>query len=114
MDVRPFLNVASLFVLPTLNENRKEGCPVSLLEAMASGLNVIASKISGNEDILSEFPENMFEAGNINSLYHAIKEQFNNLDLEKGIIFQRYIKKKYSLFNEVQMHQMVYKSCLKI
>lgn len=36
-EVRPYLDHAEIFVLPTKDEGRREGSPVALLEAMANG-----------------------------------------------------------------------------
>lgn len=44
----PFYQAANMFVLPS----RNEGMPNALLEAMASGLPVVASAISGNEELV--------------------------------------------------------------
>ena len=109
-DVKPFLSISSLFVLPTLNNNRKEGSPVSLLEAMAMGINVVASKIAGIEDILSNFPENMFMPGDKTLLKNAIIKQFKNSKSNKSINFKSHIKNNFSLIREVSSHQKVYKN----
>jgi glycosyltransferase involved in cell wall biosynthesis len=51
-DVPAFLAELDLFVLPTWNEWRMEGCPVSLLEAMSSARPCIATDIPGSRDIV--------------------------------------------------------------
>lgn len=52
-DVADLLHVADLFVFPSL----QEGLPVALMEAMASGIPCLASKIRGNTDLLDNIPK---------------------------------------------------------
>jgi glycosyltransferase involved in cell wall biosynthesis len=53
-DVPALLAEIDLFVLPTRAEGRMEGCPVALLEAMASGLACIATRIPGPKDVIRD------------------------------------------------------------
>lgn len=52
-DVPAFLHRLDVFVLASRPRGRMEGCPVALLEAMASGLPVLAPAIPGAEDLLA-------------------------------------------------------------
>jgi len=49
-----------------------EGIPVSLMEAMSFGIPVIATRLGGVPELLSEFPNLMVEPGDTNSLRDAI------------------------------------------
>lgn len=49
-DVPDLLNAADVFVLPSL----WEGCPLSILEAMAAGLPVIASHVGGVPELVRQ------------------------------------------------------------
>ena len=44
-----FYQISDIFVFPSL----QEGLPVAVMEAMASGLPVIASNVRGNRDLIS-------------------------------------------------------------
>lgn len=48
-DIAELHKAADIFVFPSL----QEGLPVALMEAMASGLPIVASKIRGNEDLIN-------------------------------------------------------------
>lgn len=111
LNVKDYLNISELFVLPTLNKGRKEGSPVALLEAMACGKNVIASKIPGIKDQLDNYPNHMFEAGNIDDLTKKLKENMSkktNENFSIGKEFQSHIEKGYKIEHEVHRTEKVY------
>ncbi len=82
-DIPELLNSSDLYILPSL----REGLNVSLLEAMASGLPCIGSKIRGNADLkdVCLFKVNDEEdlVSKINSVYQGRKGISNNSELEK-------------------------------
>ena len=62
LDVRPYLAHADLFVIPTLDEGRKEGMPMALVEAMSMAVPVIGSDITGINFVLRDFKHLLFKA----------------------------------------------------
>lgn len=68
LDVRPYLVKSDLYVIPTLDQGRKEGMPMALVEAMAMGVPVVGSNITGINYVLKDFKHLLFEAGNPESL----------------------------------------------
>lgn len=71
-DVRPYLALSDLFVIPTKNEGRSEGLGVAPIEAMASERIVIGSRVGGIKDVLLPFQNCMFEPGEVESLKEKI------------------------------------------
>jgi glycosyltransferase involved in cell wall biosynthesis len=74
-DVSKLLSEADIYIMPSL----REGLPVSVLEAMASGLPVIASNIRGNRDLIDDGQGGfLFEKGNQSQLIEQIKMLADN------------------------------------
>jgi len=71
------LRDADIFVLPSY----REGLPNSLLEAMASGLAVIATAVGGIPDILDDNTGMLIQPGDIEALGRAIVELSKNAEL---------------------------------
>lgn len=67
-DIPEMLSILDIFVLPSY----REGMPVSLLEAMAMELPVIATAIRGCREELDESSGILYEPGNIEALRNAL------------------------------------------
>ena len=67
-DVRELLWSSDLFVFPSF----QEGLPVALMEAMASGLPCVASRIRGNVDLISD-EDKLFDPDDVQRLVQLIK-----------------------------------------
>ncbi|GGD14987.1 glycosyltransferase [Flavobacterium orientale] len=116
LDVKLFLDYAELFVLPTLNEGRKEGSPVALLEAMANGKVVLGSNVPGIKDQLASFPEFLFKAGGEIDLKEKLEKLLllDAVSLKKmGQQFQQHVASHYSLSLEIERHSALYRSISK-
>lgn len=83
IEVRPYIALGTIFVIPTKDEGRKEGMPIAPLEAMAMGVPVIGSKISGIKDILFKYPHLLFEPSNASDLALKIQEFRDSKDFNK-------------------------------
>ena len=115
MRIQDYYSIANFFVLPTIKKG--EGCPVALLEAMASNLIVFGSNISGIKDILSDTPENLFQEGDSVDLKNKLKKALflDKNKLKKQIIKNRNkIKKYYSIELETLRHENIYKKILNL
>lgn len=114
-DITRFLNHAEIFVLPTLDEGRREGSPVALLEAMANGKVVIGSAVPGIKDQLKEFPHHLFNPGNWEDLKTKL-EGFMVLPSSEnqrlGIQFSELAKRHFSIENEISQHVQFYQTIL--
>jgi len=102
-------------VLPTLNQYRREGSPVVLLEAMASGIPVLASNVSGSRDILSNIPNQLFSPEDVSSLEDKLNwiinlDKENRDDLIKSQL--EILNEKYAIEREIEQHELLYKNIL--
>ncbi len=77
-DVEKFLASADVFVMPSL----WEGLPIALLEAMSAGLPVIATKVEGVEELITEGEHGLLvPTGNTSALTEAILKLLANPQL---------------------------------
>ncbi len=114
-DVANFLQVANVFVLPTLNKGRQEGFPVATLEAMAAGIYVLASDVAGVRDQFSLITNQLFTPGDHLQLAEKIKEVFDLDDDEYKKLVEnqlQIIRDYYTIGQEVINHQDYYQKVL--
>ncbi|MCF1191226.1 glycosyltransferase [Mangrovimonas sp. AS39] len=113
LDIRPYLAVADLFVIPTKDEGRKEGLPIAPMEAMACGKIVVGSDISGIKDILNKYPQCLFEPNNIENLkkiLEKIKLMEHDEKIQLGKRMSEFIKENFSVNQFIKSHESLYVS----
>lgn len=69
-DVNEICKTSDLYVHPSY----REGLPVSVMEAMASGLPILCSRVRGNVDLVNENGGFLFNPHNVDDCKHAIEE----------------------------------------
>ena len=113
LEIRPYHNIADIFVIPTLEMG--EGLPVAPLEAMASGLVVIGSNVSGIKDILEPFPSCIFEPSNVESLKNCIV-QVMQMDAENLAKLKKMMRKRaeenYSIEKFIASQSSIYQDVI--
>jgi glycosyltransferase involved in cell wall biosynthesis len=110
-DVRPFLADSDLYIIPTLNDTRKEGMPMALVEAMSMAIPVLGSNISGINYVLRDFHELLFEPANASELSNKIDYFYQkNLDdrIKVGQSLRAYTIKNYTIQRCIQEHEQLY------
>ena len=87
-----YLKAFDVFVLPSV----KEGFPWTILEAMAAGVPIVATKVGAIPEIQ---PGLLVEPGNSKELSDAIKKLLENKDLRERLIkkAKRIIEQKFTL-----------------
>ena len=110
-NISDYYSIADVFVLPTLDEGRREGCPVSLLEAMSFEIPSVASNVAGIKEILYDFKDMLFHPGDKNDLKNKILFELNNRSQVKRKL-REHVMRNFSIGNEVKAHENTYERIL--
>lgn len=102
-----FYGNADVFVLPSL----KESSPVALLEAMAAGVPVLASRTAGALEIMGDFEEQLFLVDDADSLAERLQWIFALPQDEKAQLINRQLERvrtRHDIALEVSRHEQLY------
>lgn len=80
-NVYPFLQKADAFVLPSIYE----GMPITLIEAMGTGLPIIASNVGGIPDMLENMKTAILIEPTEEELYHSLIKVASNQTLRETL-----------------------------
>lgn len=110
-EVHRYLRAMDIFVLPS----RTEALGMAIMEAMACGLPVVASRVGGIPEIVEDQVTGLiFDAGNVGQLSNALSQLIE--DPEKRKAFGESARKKaYQSFhpdNFIERHHQLYCSLL--
>lgn len=103
-NVDNYLSISDMY----LTTSRWEGMPLALLEAMAAGIPILASNVTGNKDVINQYTGALYELGDINSAVKKIKYMLENSDFDKTII-KNYFEEHYSINNMASGVLKIYK-----
>jgi glycosyltransferase involved in cell wall biosynthesis len=110
-NVDEYLDASDIFIFPSFSE----GMPNSLLEAMACGLPVIASKIGGVVDVVEDGKSGiLFEAGDVSGLASAMVRLLNDNELrfKLGAEARKRIVENFSIDKIADEYINLYKEVL--
>lgn len=111
-NARELLNIFDIFVLPSLSE----GMPIAVLEAMATGLPVVATNVGGVSEVVEDSQTGfLVPSGNSNIMAEAIIKILNNPELAKtmGEEGKKRVKEKFSLEKMVNDYEFLYEEHFK-
>lgn len=106
-DVPSLLRSMHIFVLPSLGE----GISNTILEAMASGLPVVATAVGGNLELVQDgITGRLVSSANVNEMSDALKSYIENIDLIRmhGSAGRENIVSKFLINNMVNGYMYVY------
>jgi len=106
-DIADILKGIDIFVMPSLNE----GISNTILEAMATGLPVVATNVGGNPELVSPGRTGLLvEPGNPAALADGIRNYLEQPDMmaEHGNMARREVEENFSLKSMVRQYLDVY------
>ncbi|MEL7061827.1 MAG: glycosyltransferase [Acidobacteriota bacterium] len=113
-EVPQLLHALDVCVLPTLDRGRMEGCPVALLEAMASGLAVVATDVPGSRDVVDDTNGLRVTPGDAQALGDALvallADEAHRARL--GAAARDHVERQHPIALEVERHEAFYRQAL--
>uniref|UniRef100_UPI00404AAB15 glycosyltransferase n=1 Tax=Gelidibacter sp. TaxID=2018083 RepID=UPI00404AAB15 len=116
-DVRPYVAASDLYIIPTLDEGRKEGMPMALVEAMSMGIPLLGSNTTGINFVLKNFKELLFPAGNSEVLADKIKDMMlkeKSQRIEIGQALRAYCIQNFKMSDFIKAHEDLYQRIKKV
>ncbi|RNC86891.1 MAG: glycosyltransferase family 1 protein [Winogradskyella sp.] len=112
-NIKSYLALADVFVIPTKDEGRKEGQPIAPIEAMLSGRIVLGSRISGIKDILAPFQSCIFKPNDVKDIKSKI-EYVRSLNSDEKLALAQsmydFAFQNYALEGSIEKHQILYQN----
>jgi glycosyltransferase involved in cell wall biosynthesis len=106
-DVERFYNMADLFLMCS----EKEGFPLTMLEAMSSGVIPVANDIAAIQDQLQNFPQLIYPTSELNAFVQKIEEVMA-MSSEQQLALKNALRQNtianYSLEREVRDYELIY------
>ncbi len=112
-DIPQLLSLMDIFILPSITE----GTPLSIIEAMSMKLPVIASRVGGIPEVVSEGKTGLIvNPGNPDGITDAVLNLLEDSKIRKemGVRAREVVKKKFSLEHCVRGHEKLYKKLMKL
>lgn len=110
-DVADVLNAADIFTLPS----KYEGNPMSVMEAMAAGLPVVATAVGGVPELIEEGVSGFLTPNeNVDALATALQRLVDNVELRKqmGEAASRRACEKFDIRHTMRAYEALYEQCL--
>lgn len=116
-NINSLLNASNAFALTTSQyKGHEEGCPVSVLEAMAAGVPCIVSNVAGNRDLVEHEKTGLiFNPEKVNDLIGCITNFKNDPTHAKRLAEQALDKvyTQYTIEREVKDFENLYKKLMR-
>jgi glycosyltransferase involved in cell wall biosynthesis len=112
-DVAELMQCFDIFLLPSINE----GISNTILEAMATGLPVVATRVGGNPELVADRQNGyLVERQNPQAMAEAIKYYVENpeIALQHGMFGRKICVERFSLDRMVKDYMDIYDQVLEV
>jgi glycosyltransferase involved in cell wall biosynthesis len=105
-DIAQLMRTFSVFVLPSI----AEGTPVTILEAMSTGLPVVATRVGGIPEVVMQNVTGTLVPCDASAVATAINTYFNNphLAARHGVAGRERVERHYSVTQMVNVYTGLY------
>ena len=94
--------------------SKNEGLPVTVIEGLAMGKKIIAPKVGGIPDIMTDSDDGyIFKVDSVDELAEAMSLAIKNGKIGISTKRKKHIQKKYSVKNLVKNIETLYYSCIR-
>ena len=110
-DIPELLSIFDLFVLPSFSE----GLSLTLIEACAAGVPIVATRVGGNEEVVVDQQNGLtVPSDDADAMAKAIIHVLSNMERahQMGTIGRKRFQDTFTLETMVQRYQNLYKSCM--
>lgn len=106
-DIENLLMISDIAVA----SSRREGLPVNVMEAMATGLPLVVTDIRGNRDLVNDGKNGyVINLDNVNEFVYSVDRLYNDDEIRKKFsVTSLELVKKYSLENVLKEMKFIYK-----
>jgi glycosyltransferase involved in cell wall biosynthesis len=107
-ELRRLLQKTDVVAAPSVptSSGRREGIPVALMEALASGLPAVASRLSGIPELIEDGVTGLlFSPGNVDELAEALEELYRDEELRQRLSVQgrAKVEREFDLFRNADL-----------
>jgi glycosyltransferase involved in cell wall biosynthesis len=108
-EIEKLYRTADVFILPS----KSEGMPNVVLEAMASGLPCVATRVSGILELIEEGKTGFtFAVDDVQGFHHALLNILNGNIRNMGKRARERVKKEFSFLVIAERYERLYKKLL--
>jgi len=85
--------------------SKQEGLPVNIMEALCSGLRVVATECRGNKELINNKNGKLVEINNIKEMTNAIEYEMKNKGKKR---IENYLNSNYYIENVIKEYENIY------